>query len=57
MHDRFSRNHLDAIVEQLRSAGVAVEIDPNTYPNGCFARTHDPEGNAIELWQPAGRDI
>jgi len=29
-----------------------VKIDPQTYPNGRFARIHDPEGNPIELWQP-----
>jgi predicted enzyme related to lactoylglutathione lyase len=28
--------------------------DPELYPNGRFARVHDPEGNPIELWQPAG---
>jgi predicted enzyme related to lactoylglutathione lyase len=44
---------LDAMVEQLRGAGVEVEIDPQSYPNGRFARTHDPEGNPIELWEPA----
>ena len=48
--------NLDAIVAQLRSAGISVEIDPEHYPNGRFARLHDPEGNPIELWQPAGRD-
>jgi glyoxylase I family protein len=47
--------NLDALVVQLR-AGISVEIDPELYPNGRFARIHDPEGNAIELWQPAGRD-
>jgi len=47
---------LDAIVEQLRAAGVEVLVDPQTYPNGRFARLHDPEGNAIELWEPANRE-
>jgi len=48
---------LDAMVAQLRSAGITGEIDPERYPNGRFARLHDPEGNPpIELWQPAGRD-
>lgn len=42
---------LDAMVKQLTSKGVAVTLDPETYPNGRFARLHDPEGNAIELWQ------
>ena len=32
-------------------AGISVEIDPQDYPNGRFARLHDPEGNPIELWQ------
>jgi len=41
---------LKAMVAQLRAAGIAVE-DPQSYPNGDFARTHDPEGNPIELWQ------
>jgi glyoxylase I family protein len=42
---------LDAMAEQLRAAGIEVKVDPEHYPNGRFARTHDPEGNAIELWQ------
>jgi hypothetical protein len=41
---------------QLRAAGIAVQIDEQQYPNGRFARLHDPEGNPIELWEPAGRD-
>lgn len=44
---------LDAMVAQLRAAGAEVTVDGETYPNGRFARTHDPEGNPIELWQPA----
>jgi glyoxylase I family protein len=48
--------HLDSMVTQLHAAGISVEIDPEHYPNGRFARLYDPEGNAIELWEPAGRD-
>lgn len=48
----FRVRDLDAMVEQLRKAGVAVEVDPKIYPNGRFASTHDPEGNPIQLWQP-----
>ena len=44
---------LDAMVEQLRAAGIEVTVDSETYPNGRFARIHDPEGNPVELWQPA----
>jgi glyoxylase I family protein len=43
---------LDAMVAQLREAGIEVTVDPENYPYGRFARTHDPEGNPIELWQP-----
>ena len=43
---------LDAMVAQLRSLGVEVTVDPQEYPNGRFARIHDPEGNPIELWEP-----
>jgi len=45
--------NLDAMVAQLRAAGISVKTDPEPYPNGRFARLHDPEGNPIELWQPA----
>ncbi len=47
---------LDAMVTQLRAAGIEVREDPERYPNGRFARLRDPEGNPIELWQPEGRD-
>jgi glyoxylase I family protein len=43
---------LDAMVEQLRAAGEAVDVDPERYSMGRFAALHDPEGNAIQLWQP-----
>lgn len=33
-------------------AGIAVEPDPETHPNGRFARLADPEGDPIELWEP-----
>lgn len=51
----FRVDNLDAFVAQLRVASVAVELDPKRYPNGRFARLHDPEGNPIELWEPSGR--
>ena len=46
---------LDALAADLTASGIEVEIDPQVYPNGRFARTHDPEGNPIELWEPNGR--
>ena len=44
---------VEAMAAQLRAAGVTVTVDPQTYPYGRFGRLHDPEGNPIELWQPA----
>lgn len=48
---------LDAMVGQLRGAGLDVTVDPEEYPNGRFASLRDPEGNMIQLWQPAGADL
>lgn len=52
----FRVRDLDAMADQLRAAGIAVEVDPKSYPNGRFARLYDPEGNPIELWEPQGND-
>src|SRR2546429_3989730 len=52
----FRVRDLDKIAAQLQAAGIAVKIDPQSYPNGRFARLHDPEGNPIELWQPKVSD-
>lgn len=49
----FRVRDLDAIAAQLRRSGQEVEIDPQTYPNGRFARLRDPEDNPIQLWEPA----
>src|SRR6476659_4695774 len=48
----FRVRDLDKMAAQLRAAGIEVKMDPQSYPNGRFARVHDPEGNPIELWQP-----
>jgi glyoxylase I family protein len=49
----FRVHDLDKMVAQLRAAGIEVK-DPESYPGiGHFTRLHDPEGNPIELWQPA----
>jgi len=45
---------LDAMVEQLRGAGIEVTVDPEEYPNGVFASLVDPDGNPIQLWEPRG---
>ncbi|MEV2268634.1 VOC family protein [Nonomuraea africana] len=52
----FRVRDLDAMVAQLRDAGIAVEVHAETYPNGRFADLADPEGNPVQLWEPAGAD-
>lgn len=51
----FRVTDLDATIERLKAAGIAVETRPDEWDHpdvGRFARIHDPEGNQIELWQP-----
>jgi len=48
----FRVRDLSKMIEQLRKAGIDVSLDNEEYPNGKFARLHDPEGNPIELWEP-----
>ena len=45
---------LDGMLDTLRVAGVEVITKPEwDDPSvGRFARIHDPEGNAVELWEP-----
>ena len=46
---------LTAMIEQLRAKGIAVETRTEWDSEvGRFARIHDPDGNPIELWEPAG---
>lgn len=44
---------LDSLLEQLNAAGIAIETreEWDAPEVGRFARIHDPEGNAIELWE------
>ena len=41
------------MVRQLRGAGIEVFNETEMEGLGKFAHLHDPEGNAIELWEPA----
>ncbi len=47
---------LDTLSAGLEAAGIAVETraEWNSPETGRFARLHDPEGNAIELWELPG---
>ena len=53
----FRVDDLDAMVERLRDAGVAVTPHAEAYPNGRFAELEDPEGNRIQLWEPNAASI
>ena len=47
---------LDDLITSLTAAGIEVITKPEwdaTPEIGRFARIHDPEGNPIELWEPA----
>lgn len=49
----FRVHNLGKMVAQLQGAGIEVKVDPEAYSYGRFASLHDPEGNPIQLWQPA----
>ena len=43
---------LDAMLAQLREAGVPVDPNVHESEEGRFSWAEDPEGNRFELWQP-----
>lgn len=49
----FRVRDLDAMLAQLRAAGVAAEEDVVEERAGRFGYVTDPEGNRFELWEPA----
>ncbi len=44
---------LAAMIAQLQKAGIKVFNESEMEGIGKFAHLNDPEGNAIELWEPA----
>jgi len=44
---------MDALMAQLASAGIMPIQGPETHENGRFAWILDPDGNKLELWEPA----
>lgn len=44
--------NMEALVEELKEAGVTVVDDIETFEYGKFVHILDPEGNKIELWEP-----
>lgn len=49
----FRTRDLDALVAHLTEKEVDIIVDSAVYPNGRFAMLRDPEGNPIQLWEPA----
>jgi predicted enzyme related to lactoylglutathione lyase len=49
----FRVGDLDAMLEQLRGAGVEVDDGVHEMEYGRFAWARDPEGNRFELWEPS----
>jgi predicted enzyme related to lactoylglutathione lyase len=48
----FQVDDLDALLDALIAAGVAVDPKRERYDYGSFGWFTDPEGNRVELWQP-----
>ncbi len=44
--------NLEALVEELKKAGVTIVDKIESYDYGKFIHIMDPEGNKIELWEP-----
>lgn len=49
----FRVGDMDAMLGQLRAAGIDIRNEQTMDGIGRFAHISDPEGNAIELWEPA----
>ena len=50
----FRVDNLDGLLEQLAAANVRIDPNREDYSYGRFAWIWDPEGNRVELWEPAG---
>jgi len=46
---------LDALLRKLEAQGVEIDPKREEYDYGRFAWIYDPDGNKIELWEPAAR--
>ncbi len=45
---------LDALLAKLEREGVPIDPRREGYDYGRFAWIYDPDGNKVELWEPAG---
>jgi predicted enzyme related to lactoylglutathione lyase len=48
----FTVHDLDAMLDQLRAAGVEIDEEVEDMEFGRFGWGFDPEGNRFELWEP-----
>lgn len=48
--------NLEELLKVLEQEGVEILGEMETYPYGKFGWIMDPEGNKIELWEPADQD-
>jgi len=49
----FTTSDLDAAIEDLRGKGVEVDDEIRDTPWGRFGTLRDPDGNALQLYEPA----
>lgn len=48
----FRVDDLEALMAELKAAGVNVVADIEQHENGKFAWITDPDGRKVELWEP-----
>ncbi len=53
----FRVDDLDALLVQLKAAGIELVGEPETHEYGKFAWILDPNGIKVELWEPAGESV
>ncbi|MEQ9103546.1 MAG: GAF domain-containing protein [Rhodothermales bacterium] len=46
---------LETLVERMREGGVTIIDDIQAFEYGTFVHILDPDGNAIELWEPVDK--
>ena len=49
----FRVKNMEVILEKLKADGVRIDEKRQEESYGKFAWVYDPEGNKIELWEPA----